>query len=498
MYSGTQLRIAKFYSYFFYAYLFGLAGWWRQFARLPGDLIGMPLYITEIVLISGLLLVLYQAFSSPDWRRFLFPTHFAKSVFFPLIFILTLLIPIRVLPDYFEFGFQALRDGVLIIYLLFIPMLFWLRDQISLKLVLISMFLGQSAGVLSYYAFNYLAGFQISFLHPVANDSIAVLAIAAAFILFKRWHMFGVTMLCLAPTMLSMLFWTKRNLILGGAIVIGALIIYRIQLIRNSGRLALAFISSFILATGLLFLPVVTKPLANDLFALVDKLHTEKSDNQFENEKPETNSSELKLIQERGAVLLNTEPPVTEEDKTGKPRCNCPPQNTLDLIDPELMGPRLIHGEDASANGLMSWRLYLWKNTWSDIAEKPFWGWGFGPIVVKTLPNGRVLDKESFISGPHNAYLTVIFRLGWPLFLTFLAVPAWFFILSYKVRGQLEDVHLIALAVTIYSYFSAFFNIGFEAPQSSVPAYVLMGLLASPLCFPSKKEPWLNSSSAAH
>ena len=48
---------ARYYSYVLYVYLFGISGWWRQFARLPGDLLGAPVYVTDIVLILGLLVV---------------------------------------------------------------------------------------------------------------------------------------------------------------------------------------------------------------------------------------------------------------------------------------------------------------------------------------------------------------------------------------------------------------------------------------------------------
>jgi O-antigen ligase len=129
----------------------------------------------------------------------------------------------------------------------------------------------------------------------------------------------------------------------------------------------------------------------------------------------------------------------------------------------------------------MSWRLYLWKQAWNDIVEKPLWGWGFGPKVVKTLPGGIVLTEETFISGPHNAYITVIFRLGFPLFVIFVGVPLCFLCRALTARQRVDATQVLALAVVGFSYFNAFFSLGFESPQNSVPAYVLMGLLLAPL-----------------
>ncbi|MBP6682095.1 MAG: hypothetical protein KA159_02190, partial [Halioglobus sp.] len=65
--------LARFYSYAFYAYLFGISGWWRSFARLPGDHLGAPIYVTDILLVLGLLVVGVSAVSSTDWRKYLLP-----------------------------------------------------------------------------------------------------------------------------------------------------------------------------------------------------------------------------------------------------------------------------------------------------------------------------------------------------------------------------------------------------------------------------------------
>lgn len=451
--------LAKSYSYFFLAYIFGISGWWRAFARLPGDLINMPIYMSEILLVSGLMVVFHLALASPDWKRFLLPEGFARSAIFPLLFVLTLLIPLRVLPDYFEYGFQALRDGVMLLYLLFIPLLFWLRDFISLRSVVLTMFSGQSAGILSYYVFNYLAGLPISFFYPLANESIAVLPVVAVLVLLKRWTRFDASVLCLAPTMLSILFWTKRSLLLGSAIVTGIILTRRFDLTKNLGKLAAACTASLVFCIGLIFLPQVAKPLAEDISVLMKKDRS-------------PNSREISPVADLPVAPEATKEMITPDSDQGE---------IFDAIGADFTGPRLLHAEDMGGQNLMSWRLHLWKSAWSDIAEKPFWGWGFGPVIVKTLSDGTELSGEDFISGPHNAYLSVIYRLGWPLFVIFVAIPICFFYRGYLALINLGEIQLIAFGVICYSYFNASISLGFESPQTSIPAYTLIGLMMAPL-----------------
>jgi hypothetical protein len=589
----------RLYKYLFYLYLFGISGWWRQFARLPGDLLGAPIYITEIVLVLGLLVVARIAYSSSDWQEFLIPSQLRKSALPPLLLILLCLVPLRVFPGYFEFGFQALRDGVMLVYLLFIPLLFWLRNYLHIRHVLLVIFCGQSAGVLSYYVVNHLYGIHFDFLYPLSNETVFALPLVAVLILFNRWGLLGIAMLCLVPTILSNLFWLKRSFLLGSVIVISALLAYHPDTFRNMGRLFTAFALGLVFSIGLLFLPEIAKPVYKDASVLIgmweDKLSmklssfkndyealsdTQSSDSSVQGDqiltvesqpkegtyedpaKEQNSASRLQGGDMPTVELLPTEGanevPVKAENSASRSEGNIPTVelspiegategpaivqssathvqdddmptveisaiegtyvapamvqssashvqdddmptveisalegtyvapakaqiSVSSVVGQGFIGPRLLHGEDTKGAGLMSWRLHLWNQALSEIAQKPLWGWGFGPIVVKTLPGGVVLTEETFISGPHNAYITVIYRLGWPLFFVFMCVPLCFLYRAAKSRRRMNEMELIALSVVAYSYFNAFFSLGFESPQNSVPAYILMGLLVGSL-----------------
>ncbi len=454
--AASVTYFAKLYSCLFYVYLFGISGWWRNFARLPGDLLGAPIYVTDILLVLGLLVVGALAVSSTDWQKYLVPVKLRTATLSALLLALLCLIPLRVVPAYPEFGFQALRDGVMLLYLLFIPIAFWLRAHLSLRIALISIFLGQCAGILSYYIISHVFSIESDFLYPLSNEAIAVLPFVGVLLFCNRWASLGTATFCLAPIMLSQLFWLKRSLLLGTAFIVVCLMAYHPMVSRNFVRLVIASFASLIFSIGLLYAPSTLRPLVKDSIHIIEQLSGPGP--------------------QAGVVSV----PESLQQKTAN-RCSTAQSSVFSVVGEDFEGPSLLHGEDLRGEGFMSWRLYLWKQAWNDIVEKPLWGWGFGPKVVKTLPGGKVLTEETFISGPHNAYITVIFRLGFPLFVIFIGVPLCFLCRALSARQRVDATQVLALAVIGFSYFNAFFSLGFESPQNSVPAYVLMGLLLAPL-----------------
>lgn len=432
------LRCTRIYALLVYCYLFGVAGWWRSFARLPGDLIGAPIYITDLMLLVGILLaatcLLVTGSLKIRWAM-LAP---ASRWIFLLTGLLLCLLPLRVLPDYFDYGFKALRDGVLLAYLMFIPVFFVLARCIALRICLLVMFAGMAVDAALYYLLAVVWGVDSPFLVAETNMSLAVLPIAACYILYKRRETLARWALVLLPTSLFMVFLSKRTLALGALIVLVAITVVRPALMANTGRFLAAAALSFVLAVGLSSMPSFLGP------AIADARHFLAA----------AGDDEIML---RG---------------TGSEQQSSIPDSSHDYS-----GFRLLHGEDYLGEGLMSWRMHIWRNVWADIQQHPFWGWGFGPNIVRSLSWGPNPVTEHFVSGPHNAYLTVVYRLGVPLGVAFLAIPALFFLRAFAQRSTLTDIDLLALATIAFSYFHALLNIGFESPQYSVPAYMLMGIL---------------------
>jgi hypothetical protein len=563
-----------------YLYLFGISAWWRYFAHLPGSIIELPIYISEIVLFLLLLSVGLDVLGKRKLGRLWPEGQPLVRTIFLIIALLQVVTAARLFENLATYGLQAARDSVIVVYLLFIPLTFYLAPVISLRLCLLSIFCGLCAATVSWYLVNYIGGFNVDFLMPIPNSSILILPVIAVLVSFTSWRQVSIAVCVLLPTAMFFLMFGKRTFLLGSFLTIAFVVSLHFHRARNLPRLATAFALSFIFAIGLYDMPRVIEPAFKDVSGLLNSAYT-KVDQKLRSDKfwedlnklrSDFSSTDTQDISEIASVLPETEglikSPVTTnkgfiESKSAEPQQNAvnkgaqtsspnskestpqkapqaisenvlrestnasnddlnrPVELDTSVVIPEKMQPkkpaqmidkpapdiapqahrakpekppapqacmnfRLLHGEDTGAGGLMSWRLFLWRNTINDIAEKPWIGWGFGPWVVKSDPSGP-LTPETFISGPHNAYLTLAFRLGLPLTFVFLLIPALSLFYLLTKRKKIQLLHITAAGTIFYSYFSALFNIGFESPQDSVPVYILIGLL---LYLLGKFDPW--------
>jgi len=597
-----------------YLYLMGISAWWRSFAKLPGRWFDLPIFITDVILLLMILAVVADIIKrrnlgalwpeSQPWIKFIFSAIAA----------LQLITAARLVMDFERYGFQALRDSAMVVYLLFIPLAFYLSPIISLRKCLWSIFWGLCLCMLSWYLINYLRNDSIGFFKWVPNHSIMGLPVIAVLLWNTRWRQFGYAMLGLLAMALSYAVVGKRTFLLGSFLSVLYLLTLSPHCARNLPRLFAAAILSFIMAVGLLQLPTAARPILLDATKLSSLLvqgvqnqlaavsipvffsddTSDMADGMKEPEiprqvvpEPVASASpeaaiETDVIYEEGSkevdvpseifktenvlkVEVTDKPQIaiekvrtikqtapkrtventaiekrfdTQEDVREKAgsrqskqddssRAAARPQESI-VPDAGLPAPkravasetemtesevrpsekkekkqiveapppgemtikrraRLLRVSDTAYGGLMSWRIYLWKNVINDIKEKPWFGWGFGPRIVKGIPSAPVLTKK-FISGPHNAYLSVAFRLGIVLAGVFLIIPLLFFVRVHSRRKSLGLVQILAATVVFYSYINAFFNIGFESPQDSVPAYLLMGLLMYFLCYKASEN----------
>lgn len=671
-------RLATLLAPLLYFYLFGIAAWWRDFAKLPGSYFDIPLYITDIVLFLMLLIVGIDILQNRRFGR-LWPQNqtWIKASFLAIIS-LQLITAIRLFFDLAAYGSQAVRDSAIVVYLMFIPLAYYLAPAISLSKCLWSIFLGIWAAILSWYVVNYLLGIPITFLRPIPNSSIVGLPLTAVLLWYSRWRNFGQAAAALLAVAFFFLVLGKRTFLLGSILSILFVLALSKNYAHNIPRLAVAFSLSFVFAIGLYNLPKTVTPAYKDIKiltgslsektissvnvlieeaissadalvdqtissayslvdeaissadALVDKvastvgvylfntddtsngnttdlaaldpinleadkhtvpetieIHprdraeysatTAKSDAKpgpktsgkvhnaisaevateistidttvvaakFLKEESKTDkkvvptetvrndsmrnpvlvptatpapsitreelvteigtvNATITAFEEEPTVDKNSNPietakndsitvsvitpglPIANEDIATTTKATAATEqkiSKMDIVEKQPAMPRrkltqfrLLHAEDTVGLGMMSWRLHLWKNAFNNILEKPWFGWGFGPWVVKHEPH-RELTPETFISGPHNGYLTVVFRLGVFLAAVFFAVPAIFLTKLISERRSLQPIELLTASVIFYSYFNAMFNIGFESPQDSVPAYLLLGLL---------------------
>lgn len=113
-------------------------------------------------------------------------------------------------------------------------------------------------------------------------------------------------------------------------------------------------------------------------------------------------------------------------------------------LDPQAIGilARLHDGGPACSG-----RLTLWSNVLNLIAQKPWFGWGWGELgyahFITLYPGARFCD---ILDNAHNLPLHIAVELGVPLALTFCAVCCW---LIWRSRPWLEANPTRQLAWTV-------------------------------------------------
>ncbi len=129
----------------------------------------------------------------------------------------------------------------------------------------------------------------------------------------------------------------------------------------------------------------------------------------------------------------------------------------LEEVRPIAQAPQMIGGEYAA------WRGYLWEQTIDAWRTRPWFGFGFGPPVVRSVLYGDVITSEGRrISGPHNSYLALLFRMG-----VVGLVPLMVLLLAALTR--LKDVYgnlvlAFQFSLTGAAAWYALFNVGLENP----------------------------------
>ena len=150
----------------------------------------------------------------------------------------------------------------------------------------------------------------------------------------------------------------------------------------------------------------------------------------------------------------------------------------------------VFHGElyrdsVGSVITVIGWRQHLWKQVIAGWRQNPWFGRGFGPRMYMTdVTGGRAVGPDGkWISGPHNSYLTILFRMGLVgLFgFCFFCVPVVmrsFSRMLNQVRGG-NFLGALNFATFLSIAFFTFFNVSLENPQSGIWFWVFLGILVA-------------------
>ncbi len=158
-------------------------------------------------------------------------------------------------------------------------------------------------------------------------------------------------------------------------------------------------------------------------------------------------------------------------------------QNQLEVIVAPSRGLK-SGSQDADT---VEWRLFWWKKIAKDVtATAPVFGFGFGadissdfhkqywrtPFVPETVQRTR---------GAHNAFFSVLARMGWLGSLAFFAVVLvqlrYFRMAAQFMRdGRLGPDQWFLWGSNLGGFTITFFQYAWEAPYSAIPYWVCMGL----------------------
>jgi O-antigen ligase len=137
------------------------------------------------------------------------------------------------------------------------------------------------------------------------------------------------------------------------------------------------------------------------------------------------------------------------------------------------------------------WRLAFWKHDLRAVAQRPLTGVGFGPpadfcYVGNTYcDDTRTSRDANTVSGPHNSFVNILFRMG------LLGGASLLALLGLGVRSVLRSIRAadregrnadgaqarVVLTFFVYACVAASFSVALENPYIGLPFWTSVGLL---------------------
>jgi O-antigen ligase len=152
-----------------------------------------------------------------------------------------------------------------------------------------------------------------------------------------------------------------------------------------------------------------------------------------------------------------------------------------------MVDPAKIAGGKTTDADTADWRVKWWQKITRDVnAHSPLFGFGFGADIASDFHREffRVASVNPDIGrtrGAHNAFFTVLARMGWLgglCFLGVVVVQLWYF---WRAAGAFRDglippSQAFFWGSNICAFVITFFQYSWEAPYSAIPAWTCMGL----------------------
>jgi hypothetical protein len=136
---------------------------------------------------------------------------------------------------------------------------------------------------------------------------------------------------------------------------------------------------------------------------------------------------------------------------------------------------------DSNAAANASWREEFWKHDFRVAVHHPLTGVGFGPpsnfcfSATGECWDTRESNDPAQVSGPHNGFIDILFRMGFVGLFLMLGV-LWTAVRA-GIRALPDPTARTALALLLFATVTAFFSVALEGPYMGVPFWALVGML---------------------
>jgi O-antigen ligase len=156
--------------------------------------------------------------------------------------------------------------------------------------------------------------------------------------------------------------------------------------------------------------------------------------------------------------------------------------------------------ETSSQSANAEWRLAFWEHLLSDSVSNPVLGAGFGaPSSFAwggNLYDSRTGDpRDPFnVTAPHNSFVNVIYRAGWPAFLALAVLMAIAAVrllrLTRTLEGEARATALWILTALVVTTIVAGLSAALEGPYMGIFFWVLLGLawVSARVALPGEKS----------
>lgn len=465
-----MLLYRKSVLYFLVFLIFGTLSLGRAFSVFsPLRLFGLPFYITDVFILFSLPLAMKGFW---DLRRL--PGWF-YAPFSLLFFLAEVYLFHGLLIDHSPY---ALRSAVLSVYLLFVPVVWFMfkrafRPEYFLVLLVLanvgSVIFGAGIGPQVWLANT--RGFNLTLFYGVTIAFLLPFGLECLTDIRSRWLVWGITGINV--------FMVINGCVRSSWAALIVLLVFYILIFRSKWK-------ALIIAYGMIMISVGSLLLLQGVFVREGQLRfVQRTQGTFyfitqtlDRVKALSRKSYVDKhgLGAKDFVLENAETRDIELENAAEE--NAAEENAQDIM------PLSEAAGNAYSN--MTWRIGVWKATFSAGMKSPLWGNGFSKLLIydQSLVTAEIRGPgaDSGIVPPHNEFLTVFYRMGLIGIVLFVWINGFVFWRGLRrLGGESDPICRACLAgalgaLVVWHIAAQFFDL-IDSPPTNIILWMLLGLV---------------------